>query len=107
MLTLAERGSTAMVEGVIEAPAVALAPVDVVDATGAGDAFVAGLLLGLGDEGPRAKPSRWSVALALGNALGAQAVTAVGALTALRPPWSGVLRAALASAATSGDGATR
>lgn len=107
VLTLAERGCVADVGGVLSVEPARLAPEAVIDATGAGDAFVAGLLVGLGAEGALATRSRWERALALGNATGALAVTALGALEALRPPWSDAVREALASVERSGEGVTR
>ncbi len=54
-----------------------------VDATGAGDAFMAGLLAGLA-RGAGDEANVLLHALRLGSALGARAVTAIGATTALR-----------------------
>ncbi len=53
-------------------------PVEAVDGTGAGDAFVAGLLHGVLDEWPLARSAR------LANAAGALATTAVGAADGVR-----------------------
>jgi fructokinase len=88
VLTLAERGAVARVAGhelTVAAPAVSC-----VDATGAGDAFVACLLTALYDRGVPSRDvdvAHWSRALEAACALGARAVTAVGATTALRAPW--------------------
>lgn len=62
-------------------------PAEAVDATGAGDAFVAGLLAGLRGAEDLDDPARVEAALGAASALGARAVTAMGATDALRPPW--------------------
>lgn len=59
----------------IEAPAY---PVEVVDTTGAGDAFVAGFLMGWLKNWPLAKIARFA------NAVGAMCVTAIGATRGVR-----------------------
>lgn len=57
--------------------------VDPVDTTGAGDGFVAGLLVGLLDGGLQFERSVVEAALRLGNAVGALATTQRGAIPAL------------------------
>ncbi|MFW0699811.1 aminoimidazole riboside kinase [Pantoea sp. R13S299] len=63
----------------------ATTPVDSVDTTGAGDAFVAGLLWGLAKSGLPADESQLANCLASAQRCGALATTAKGAMTAL--PW--------------------
>ena len=63
----------------------ATTPVDSVDTTGAGDAFVAGLLWVLATSGLPADESKLSICLATAQRCGALATTAKGAMTAL--PW--------------------
>jgi sugar/nucleoside kinase (ribokinase family) len=93
VLTLAERGAVAEVAGErIARPAVPVAPGDVVDATGAGDAFVAGVLATLAARGgawerARVDAALWGAAIDAGCALGAMAVTAMGATLGVRAPW--------------------
>ncbi|WP_337013678.1 aminoimidazole riboside kinase [Pantoea sp. AS142] len=60
-------------------------PVVSVDTTGAGDAFVAGLLWGLAKSGLPADESQLAICLASAQRCGALATTAKGAMTAL--PW--------------------
>jgi sugar/nucleoside kinase (ribokinase family) len=88
VLTLAERGAVAAIgDHVVEVPAPI---VDVIDATGAGDAFMGTLLAGLVrcDVRPgRASWTRadtWEPLLALACRVGARAVTAMGATDAVR-----------------------
>lgn len=57
--------------------------VDVVDTTGAGDAFVAGLLTGLMEQNNPVNPSSVESALLIAQQCGALATTAKGAMTAL------------------------
>lgn len=88
VLTLAERGAVAGVRGaVITRPAPA---VPLVDATGAGDAFVACALAALHGRAwaaARDDVDLWGRVLDAACALGARAVTATGATAALRAPW--------------------
>ncbi len=91
VLTLAERGAAARVGATaVTRPAPRLAADAVVDATGAGDAFVAGVLATLWEQGATpgtdafADPRCWAAALTRGCVLGARAVTALGATEALR-----------------------
>ena len=63
----------------------ATTPVDSVDTTGAGDAFVAGLLWVLATSGLPADESKLSICLDTAQRCGALATTAKGAMTAL--PW--------------------
>lgn len=63
----------------------ATTPVNSVDTTGAGDAFVAGLLWGLAKSGLPADESQLAICLAGAQRCGALATTAKGAMTAL--PW--------------------
>lgn len=103
VLTLAERGALARVGGVTLArPAQALAATLVVDATGAGDAFMAGLMATLTRRGAwatvRDDADVWTLALDAGCALGAMAVTEVGATTAVRAPWPEAVTRALEQA---------
>jgi len=63
----------------------ATTPVDSVDTTGAGDAFVAGLLWGLAKSGLPDDESTLTICLATAQRCGALATTAKGAMTAL--PW--------------------
>lgn len=101
VLTLAERGAVALVAGErIERPAVPLAPRDVVDATGAGDAFIAGVLSTLAARGApweraREDVATWRAAIDAGCALGAMAVTAMGATRGVRAPWPEAVTRAL------------
>lgn len=62
-------------------------PVERVDATGAGDAFTAGLLAALLAHPEGRDEASLREALACAGALGARAVTVAGATEALRPPW--------------------
>lgn len=88
VLTLAERGAVASVGGEIvrvEAPRV-----EVMDATGAGDAFMGTLLAGLVVRGIRPgtlgwnAPSAWQSILSIACVVGARAVTAMGATDGVR-----------------------
>lgn len=63
----------------------ATTPVDSIDTTGAGDAFVAGLLWGLAKTGLPADESQLATCIASAQRCGALATTAKGAMTAL--PW--------------------
>lgn len=63
------------------------------DATGAGDAFTAGLLAGLCD--CAWSDDRVGLALRAAGSLGAKAVTKVGAVEAMRPPWPQSVRVML------------
>lgn len=58
-------------------------PVKPVDTTGAGDAFVGGLLAALADLGGLPQSDEWSSVIAQAQACGALATTAKGAMTAL------------------------
>lgn len=58
-------------------------PVSVVDTTGAGDAFVAGLLAGLADSGIPTNTRQLERIIAQAQICGALATTAKGAMTAL------------------------
>lgn len=81
--TLGVKGSLVRLAGgrVVAAPAI---PVTVVDPTGAGDGFVAGLLAALSAEGWRdLDDAGWAVALRRANAVGALACTRAGAIAAL------------------------
>lgn len=93
VLTRAERGACARVGGhelKVGATAVAL-----IDATGAGDAFVGALLAGIDRDGraPQSiEPSRWSDFLALACRAGAACVTSVGATKSVhREIFSGIV----------------
>lgn len=79
----------------VERPAV---PTTVRDATGAGDAFLAGLLAARA-WWPGDTRDDWTAALEAASALGARACEAVGAVTAVRAPWPEAL-ARLAARAT-------
>ena len=57
--------------------------VQAVDTTGAGDAFVAGLLAGLAQHGPQPSPEAWHAIIRQALTCGALATTARGAMTAL------------------------
>ncbi len=102
VLTLAERGAVARVQGGdLACPAEALSEAQVVDATGAGDAFIAGVLARLERDGrpwtqQREDRDLWRDALAVGCALGARAVQAMGATTAVCAPWPDVVQRAFA-----------
>lgn len=93
LLTLAERGATfRLAGGVFERPAVALDAAAVVDSTGAGDAFIAGFLSLLDARGATVDTLRGDLALVrdavdVGCALGAMAVTRMGATAGVRAPW--------------------
>jgi fructokinase len=63
-----------------------------VDATGAGDAFTAGLLAALHGASGEPDEAALGEALRCAGALGARAVTAAGATEALRPPWPEVVQ---------------
>ena len=87
MLTRGENGAAAVgVHGQVTAPT---KRVRVVDATGAGDAFFAGALAVLVRAGAKPgsaewkDPKLWTRALEVGHALGAKAVSAVGAVAGL------------------------
>ncbi len=88
VLTRAERGAEAMVGSTrieVSAP-----HVTVVDATGAGDAFVGALLARLDEEGFSARSAaRWYDDLAFACAVGAAAVTRVGATAGIARPAAG------------------
>ncbi len=106
VLTLAEKGATfALGDAVISRPAVSLAPDDVVDATGAGDAFIAGFLAVLASRGATSQSIGRDRALLVdavdaGCALGAMAVTRMGATVGVRAPWPEVVAAALTGRAS-------
>ena len=86
VLTHGDRGAELMGDGRITVPAMR---VHAVDATGAGDAFVAGMLAVLANSGARpgqktwTDPNLWTRALDAGNLMGAKAVGNVGAVTGL------------------------
>ncbi len=81
LLTRGERGTLAMIGGDrMEVPAV---PVDSVDATGAGDAFTAGILSRIHSDGLPGVPDAWQETIRFGNRLGALCVTKPGALSAM------------------------
>jgi sugar/nucleoside kinase (ribokinase family) len=110
VLTLAERGAVfAMGDRVFERPAVAVSATDFVDATGAGDAFIAGFLSVLMARGAAADAVRGDAALVCeavdaGCALGAMAVTAMGATAGVRAPWPGAVAKALDARSFEVDG---
>jgi fructokinase len=82
-VTLAERGALVRRgEEVVHVPA---EPVEVVDATGAGDGFVAGLLSALGALGPPEALDRAALARAVGfaNRVAGRVCTRVGAVAGL------------------------
>lgn len=88
VLTLAERGAVARVGGVdVKVPA---PRVEVTDTTGAGDAFMGALLAGLFVRGVRPsvagfdEPGAWAALLTVACAVGARAVTALGATEGVR-----------------------
>ena len=85
ILTRAERGAEALLDGeLLREPA---REVDAVDATGAGDAFTAGVIAVLAGQGLPGVPRHralWEEALRTGCDLGARAVGAVGATAGLR-----------------------
>ncbi len=88
LLTLGARGAVAAIAG--QSLAVAAPAVSAVDATGAGDAFVACILAGLHRHRwaeARSDTTLWTRLLEAACALGARAVTAPGATTAARAPW--------------------
>ncbi|MFO0628313.1 MAG: carbohydrate kinase [Polyangiales bacterium] len=62
-------------------------PTTCIDATGAGDAFTAGLLAALDGVADAADEGALRAALTCAGALGARAVTVAGATTAMTPPW--------------------
>jgi fructokinase len=85
VVTRGARGAIALGDGLeVEVPT---RPARVVDATGAGDAFLAGLLAAItaSRAGPRAlrDPAFWKDAMTLGNLLGAKAVSRLGATRGL------------------------
>lgn len=77
LVTQGKEGVTAWQEGVLTH--YAASPVECIDTTGAGDAFVAGLLFGLARYGQ----ARLSEVITLAQRCGALATTAKGAMTAL------------------------
>lgn len=89
VLTLAERGAVVgLGDRVIARPSPAVG--ELVDATGAGDAFMAATLATLDAHrwaDVRGDGDFWTRLLDAACALGARAVTAMGATDALRPPW--------------------
>lgn len=77
LVTQGKEGVTAWQKGALtHYPA---SPVECIDTTGAGDAFVAGLLFGLARDGQ----ARLSEVITLAQRCGALATTAKGAMTAL------------------------
>lgn len=95
VLTLAKRGAVAWVQGrAVEAAAPSLADAEVVDTTGAGDAFVGAMLAVLSRAGDDAAP--WHDALTAGCVVGTRAVTTMGAVEAVRAPWPEVVTRTLA-----------
>ena len=82
-ITLGERGAIARSGG--ETVRVAAPRVDVVDTTGAGDGFVAGVLAALAAPGPARLPDRAALerALQLGCAIGSRVCTRLGAVQGL------------------------
>jgi fructokinase len=96
VLTLAERGAVVgLGDRTLARPAPHVA--ELVDATGAGDAFMAGALATLDRhrwDDVRGDGDFWTLLLDAACALGARAVTAMGATDAVRAPWpEAVLRA--------------
>jgi fructokinase len=93
LLTLAERGAEfALGAQRFHGSAPSLTASQIVDSTGAGDAFIAGVMSVLARkqqpwETLRSNTSVWHDALAVGCQLGALAVTAMGATTAVKSPW--------------------
>lgn len=93
VLTLAERGATFRLAGrVFDRPAITLNADDVIDSTGAGDAFIAGFLSTLDARGATVDELRADIdlvrdAVDVGCTLGAMAVTRMGATAGVRAPW--------------------
>lgn len=81
LVTLGEEGVIVWHQG--EQTRFSAAKVQVVDTTGAGDAFVAGLLAGLMREDDPLRPRNLAGAIELAQRCGALAITAKGAMTAL------------------------
>lgn len=81
LVTAGERGTTAVIDG--EQHHVGVEPVEVVDTTGAGDAFMAGILRELYEKGIPEDRERWIEFIRFANRIGALATTKQGALTAL------------------------
>lgn len=113
VLTLAERGAAfAVGDEIVTRPAVSLTSDEVIDATGAGDAFIAGFLSVLTRRGATADSIRGDRALLTdavdaGCALGAMAVTRMGATAGVRAPWPEVVASALARSASNPSGESR
>lgn len=101
VLTLAERGATFALAGrVFERSAVSLRAEQVVDSTGAGDAFIAGFLSVVEARGATVEDLRSDLGLVrdavdAGCALGAMAVTRMGATAGVRAPWPAAVASAL------------
>ncbi|MCG3086553.1 carbohydrate kinase family protein [Sporosarcina cyprini] len=81
LVTAGERGTTAVIGG--EQHHVGVEPVEVVDTTGAGDAFMAGILRELFEKGMPEDRKGWIGFIRFANQIGALATTKQGALTAL------------------------
>ncbi|WP_153730455.1 carbohydrate kinase family protein [Sporosarcina obsidiansis] len=81
MITMGEQGTLAIVDGVRQH--VKVDPIDPVDTTGAGDAFIAGVLRGIQLNGKPNSAEEWLELIAFGNKMGALCAMKSGALSAL------------------------
>ncbi|ARF14972.1 carbohydrate kinase family protein [Sporosarcina ureae] len=81
MMTMGEEGTLAVIEGAQHH--VAVEPIDPVDTTGAGDAFLAGVLRGLHLNGKPKSLEEMLAHIEFGNQMGALCAMKVGALSAM------------------------
>lgn len=81
MLTLGEKGTLAVIDGVRQH--VGVEAIEPVDTTGAGDAFIAGVLRGIQLYGKPESQEEWLELISFGNRMGALCTMKPGALSAM------------------------
>ena len=81
LLTLGAEGTLAVIGG--ERYHVPVEKIEVVDTTGAGDAFMAGVLTRIQQEGVPQTMEQWLRYISFGNSMGAMCATRMGALSAM------------------------